>query len=357
MAMKPEFWAGKNVLITGHTGFKGAWLTLWLHELRAHVMGFALPPATSPNLFEWIGVAKEIRSTYNDIRDAAATMAAVREFAPDIVFHLAAQSLVRRSYREPAATYATNVLGTVNVLDAVRATPSVKAVVVVTSDKCYENFAWDRGYREGDPLGGHDPYSSSKACAELAVTAYRRSFFAKPKTDAAVASARAGNVIGGGDWADDRLVPDCVRAWSENRSVCLRYPQATRPWQHVLDPLCGYLCLAERLFCHGHEYAEAWNFGPDDNGLAAVETVVANLASLWNVRDGWTVDATATFHEAAALRLDSSKAKSRLHWRPRWDLPTALKHTADWYLAHRDRPQDAVDVTCRQIDDYQAALF
>jgi CDP-glucose 4,6-dehydratase len=331
--MQASFWRGKRVFITGHTGFKGSWLSLWLQDLGAVVSGYALQPATRPSLFEAARVADGMESTFADVRDAGALAAAVARFRPDVAFHLAAQSLVRASYEEPVETYATNVMGTVSFLEAARKCATLRAAVVVTSDKCYENREWEWGYREYEPMGGHDPYSSSKGCAELVTAAYRASFFA-PAARAFVASARAGNVIGGGDWARDRLIPDIMRAIAEKRPVPIRNPGAVRPWQHVLEPLSGYLALAERLFEEGEPFAQAWNFGPRDVDCRPVRWIVSRLAEEWGGDVRWEIDEREQPHEARFLKLDSAKAAARLDWRPRWDLARALREIVRWHKAH-----------------------
>jgi CDP-glucose 4,6-dehydratase len=341
-------------LLTGHTGFKGAWLALWLHRLGAQVTGFSLEPPTTPSLFELAGVGYHMRSVRGDVRDAQATSTAMRESRPEIVFHLAAQSLVRLSYREPAQTYATNVSGTVNVLNAARECPEVRAVVNVTSDKCYENRGLQRGYREDDPLGGQDPYSSSKACAELVGRAFRRSFFSAAGA-AGLASARAGNVIGGGDWAEDRLIPDMVRAIAAGQSVRIRNPRAVRPWQHVLEPLHGYLLLAEALYRAPADFSEDWNFGPLDAEEDNVLSIVKRFVERWGQGASWIADDKQHPHEAALLRLDASRAASRLGWRPVLDLNASVNWTVDWYRAYvhgegMDRQ------TLSQIDSYQTKV-
>ncbi len=326
------FWRDRRVFLTGHTGFKGSWLSLWLQSLGATVRGYSLPPPTTPSLFEEASVAHGMESIKGDIRDGEALRKALVEFSPDVVIHMAAQPLVRLSYAEPVDTYATNVMGTVNLLEAVRSSPTVRAVVNVTTDKCYENREWVWGYRETDPMGGFDPYSSSKGCAELVTSAYRQSFL--HKGSAALASARAGNVIGGGDWALDRLVPDILRAFERNEPVNLRNPQATRPWQHVLEPLSGYLTLAERLHDDGQAFAEAWNFGPADRDARPVDWIVKRLARAWGSGATWEVHADSNaLHEAQFLKLDCSKAHQRLNWSPRWTLEIALDKIVAW---HRD---------------------
>ena len=348
--MNINFWPGKRVFITGHTGFKGSWLALWLQSAGAQVQGLALAPPTSPSLFNAARVGDGLAHTLADIRDFDAVATAMRRFQPEIVLHLAAQPLVRLSYSEPLATYATNVLGTVHVLEAVRQAGSVRAVVNVTTDKCYENHEWVWGYRENEPMGGHDPYSSSKACAELVSTAYRASFLASAGIH--LATARAGNVIGGGDWALDRLVPDALRAFEQGRPVRIRNPSSTRPWQHVLEPLDGYLTLAEKLWQHGHPFAQAWNFGPADDDVRTVSWIVDRLACAWGDRAGWQHDGDqAALHEAHWLKLDTSKARQLLGWQPRWDLQTALRHTVAWHQAWL-RHDDMRAVCLQQIQQY-----
>ncbi|PSB03413.1 CDP-glucose 4,6-dehydratase [Merismopedia glauca] len=331
--MNPQFWQGKTVLITGHTGFKGSWLCLWLQGLGAKVTGYSLLPPTKPSLFEVARVEESITSVIGDIRDRSQLQAIVAQSQPEIIFHLAAQALVRESYQNPVDTYATNVMGTVNLLEAVRGIGSVKVVVNVTSDKCYENREWIWGYRENEPLGGYDPYSSSKACAEIVTAAYRNSFFHPDKYaehGLALATARAGNVIGGGDWASDRLVPDIINSAINGQTLLIRNPYATRPWQHVLEPLNGYLTLAEHLFQHGSAYSEAWNFGPNESDIQPVHWIVEQLLSLWGDDLSWTKDTLIQSHEANYLSLDCAKARSRLGWRPKLDLLTALTWIVDW---------------------------
>lgn len=346
------FWRDKRVLLTGHTGFKGSWLSLWLQAMGAEVHGCALPPPTNPNMFTAADVASGMASSETaDIRDAEALRRILAGVAPEIIFHLAAQSLVRTSYALPVETYGINVMGTVNLFEAVRLGGSVKAVVNITSDKCYENREWLWGYRETEPLGGHDPYSSSKGCAELVTSAYRRSFFAP--AGIFLASARAGNVIGGGDWAEDRLLPDCFRALAAGQTLRIRSPQAVRPWQHVLEPLSGYLRLAEMLYCEGAGFAEAWNFGPADDDVRSVGWIIDNLSKLTPDLK-WLSDTSTQPHEANCLKLDSSKARNRLGWRPRWRLGTALEKTLAWHQAWLKK-EDMKSLSLAQIDDYQTS--
>lgn len=354
--MKPEFWRGKRVFLTGHTGFKGSWLSLWLQSLGAQVIGYALPAPTKPSLFDIARVADGMDSVIADIRDLATLQQAMQSAQPEIVIHMAAQPLVRESYRNPVDTYATNVMGTVNLLEAVRHTPGVKAVVNITTDKCYENREWVWGYRENEPMGGYDPYSNSKGCAELVSSAYRSSFF-NPKDYArhgvAVATVRAGNVIGGADWAQDRLIPDALAAFEAGKPVQIRNPHAMRPWQHVLEPLRGYLTLAEKLFEQGAAYAEAWNFGPRDEDAKPVGWIVEQLASLWGSGAHWQIDAGEHPHEAHYLKLDISKARSLLEWHPALNLQQALQLIVDWSKA-RHAGQDMRQITLSQIQAYQA---
>lgn len=348
--MNAAFWQDKRVFITGHTGFKGAWLSLWLQSLGAKVTGYALPAPTQPNLFDIAEIEQGMSSIVGDVRDGDALIAAMTEQRPDIVIHMAAQSLVRRSYADPVETYATNVLGTVNLLEAVRQVDSVRAVVNVTSDKCYENQEWAWGYRENDRLGGYDPYSNSKACAELVTYAYRRSFFST-QGRTALASVRAGNVIGGGDWAEDRLIPDLINGFSTNKPVLIRNPNAIRPWQHVLEPLSGYLTVAERLYLHGVEYAEDWNFGPHDSDAKPVYWIADKLAALWGDAAAWQLDGEQHPHEAHYLKLDCSKAHARLGWQPRWTLEQAITAVVAWYKAYR-QGTDIRTMCLGQIDAY-----
>ncbi|MED5619806.1 CDP-glucose 4,6-dehydratase [Ideonella sp. BN130291] len=342
------FWQGKRVFVTGHTGFKGSWLTLWLKAMGAEVAGFALQAPTTPSLFEATRVHEGIQHTVGDIRDAGALHTALVSFRPEIVLHLAAQPLVRASYADPVGTYATNVMGVVHLLEAVRCAGTVRAVVNVTTDKCYENREWLWGYREDEPMGGHDPYSSSKGCAELVTSAYRRSFL---HGNVALATARAGNVIGGGDWAADRLVPDMLKAFESGAPVVIRNPLATRPWQHVLEPLSGYLMLAERLHGDGQAFAEGWNFGPADSDAQPVGWIVERLTALWGDGARWQLDGTAQPHEAHLLKLDCSKARQRLHWQPRWPLDTTLQRIVRWHQAWLARA-DMRTHCLQEINDY-----
>jgi CDP-glucose 4,6-dehydratase len=351
-----QFWNGKKVLITGHTGFKGSWLSLWLQSLGATVIGYSLPAPTQPNLFDVANVAEGMTSVMGDVRDLEHFQAVMKQYQPEIVFHMAAQPLVRYSYQNPVETYATNVMGTVNVLEAIRHTESVRSAVVITTDKCYENREWVWGYRENEAMGGRDPYSNSKGCAELVVSAYRDSFFSPETYDrhrVGLASARAGNVIGGGDWALDRLIPDIMRAIQENRPVLIRSPRAIRPWQHVLEPLSGYLCLAEQLWHHGADYAEGWNFGPTDDDAKPVAWIVDRLTKLWGEGASWELDLGSHPHEATYLKLDCSKAKAKLGWTPRTSLATALDWIVEFYRAYQAH-ENMREVTESQIRRFQA---
>lgn len=350
--MNTDFWAGRRVFVTGHTGFKGAWLTMWLTSLGADVAGFALPPPTCPSLFDVVGAGDGMKSLIGDVTHAAELSVALEAHRPSVVFHLAAQALVRDSYRDPAGTFASNVMGTVNLLEAVRAAARPAAVVVVTSDKCYENREWPWAYRENDRMGGRDPYSASKGAAELAVTAWRESYFRG--RDIRVASARAGNVIGGGDWAADRLLPDCVRAAESAKTLLLRRPEAVRPWQHVLDALHGYLLLAERLLSEeGDAFAAAWNFGPEASEAVSVEEVVRRFRETFERRFDYRVVDDHGPHEAHALTLDSGLARRRLGWRPRLTLGEALASTSAWHVA-RSAGEDMRAVTLGQIGSFMA---
>ncbi|WP_347275205.1 CDP-glucose 4,6-dehydratase [Candidatus Kuenenia sp.] len=340
MVINKTFWKNKKVLITGHTGFKGSWLSLWLQNMGANVIGYSLPPATKPNMFEVANVSAGMESIAGDIRDIEQVTKTVSKYQPEIIIHMAAQSLVRYSYSNPVETYATNVMGTVNILDAVRQIKCVKVVVIVTSDKCYENKEWLWGYRENDPMGGHDPYSSSKGCAELVTSAYRSSFF--PVKDykvhgVAVSSVRAGNVIGGGDWSEDRLIPDIMKAFMDKRIVKIRNPNSIRPWQYVLEPLRGYLGLAERLWLHGSGFAEAWNFGPKGEDVRPVSWIIESLSEQWGEDARWELGSTQQLHEASHLKLDCSKAQNLLGWESRLDLSTTLQWIVAWYRGYQQK--------------------
>jgi len=346
---------GKKILITGHTGFKGSWLTLWLIKLGAKVIGYSLEPPTKPSLFEILNLKEKIVHIIGDIRDEEKLKNIFKKYKPEIVFHLAAQSLVRFSYKEPKLTYETNVIGTLNILEAVRETKSVRVVIIVTSDKCYENKEWVYGYRENDPLGGYDPYSSSKACAELVVEAYRNSFF-NPKNygkghQVALATVRAGNVIGGGDWQVDRLIPDCVKALSKGKPIKIRNPDAIRPWQHVLEPLSGYLILSQKMWEEPTKYCEAWNFGPYEKDIATVKEIVEKVINLWG-KGKYEVESDTQFHEAGLLRLDISKAMIKLGWYPKWNLDIALEKTIKWYKMFYKGKEDMLRYSLQEIKSY-----
>ncbi len=356
LAVNPAFWNGKRVLLTGHTGFKGSWLSLWLQSFGAQVTGYALAPPTEPSLFEIAKIGLGMTSVIGDIRDLTKLQAVFAECCPEIVIHMAAQPLVRYSYQNPVDTYATNVMGTVHLLEAVRNTPGVKAVVNITTDKCYENREWVWGYRESEPMGGYDPYSNSKGCAELVSAAYRSSFFNTnnyAQHGVAMATARAGNVIGGGDWAQDRLIPDILSAFEQGRKVNIRNPHAIRPWQHVMEPLRGYLTLAERLFEHGHSFAEGWNFGPKDEDAKPVGWIVEEMAALWGQNAQWHIEHGEHPHEAHHLKLDISKARSRLNWDPSLRLNDALALIIDW-SKQREAGADMRQMTLSQLQAYQA---
>lgn len=350
-----EFWKGKKVFLTGHTGFKGSWLSIWLHSLGAVVKGYALDPSTTPSLYEIAGVDSLVESDIKDIRDYSALSSSILEFSPDIVFHMAAQPLVRESYEEPLKTYQTNVLGTANLLEAVRSCPSVRAVVNITTDKCYENNEWVWGYKETDPMGGRDPYSSSKGCSELVTASYRDSYLKAAKIG--VATARAGNVIGGGDWAKDRLIPDILRAFEESRPVIIRNPNATRPWQHVLEPLSGYIMLAHHLFIDPDKFSEGWNFGPYDSDVWRVESILDRMTTLWP-GSSWSIVESAKYHEAMLLKLDISKVVAILGWRPTWDLATALEKIISWHkcwIKGMDMKQECMNEIKRFSEDMKYA--
>ncbi|QAB15791.1 CDP-glucose 4,6-dehydratase [Hydrogenovibrio thermophilus] len=342
------FWSGKRVYLTGHTGFKGSWLALWLTEMGAVVKGYALTPPTKPNLFEEAKVAEKIESQIGDIRDFEALKVSLSEFNPDILIHMAAQPLVRLSYKEPLETYDTNVMGTAKVLEAARICSNLKAIVSVTTDKCYENKEWVWGYREDEPMGGFDPYSSSKGCAELVTSAYRRSFM--QEQGIGLASARAGNVIGGGDWAGDRLVPDILRAFEKNQPVVIRNPASTRPWQHVLEPLSGYLVLAQHLYQNPKDFAEGWNFGPYEDDAKPVDWILNHMVANWPGAS-WELDKNAHPHEAGYLKLDVSKAKARLKWHPTWRLEQTLAKIIKWHQAWLNNA-DIQQVCLEEINEF-----
>lgn len=353
-----DFWRGKKVLLTGHTGFKGSWMSLWLNELECTVYGYALQPDSPINLYEEADVDSIVNSLIADVRDADTLNNYVKQVQPDIIFHLAAQPIVRESFKDPVATIDTNVMGTANLLEAARKIDSVKAIVVVTSDKCYDNKEWQWGYRENEALGGHDPYSASKACAELITQCYRLSFMGNTGTDAhqcAVASARAGNVIGGGDWSADRLIPDIIGSVSKNIDVVLRNPAAIRPWQHVLEPLAGYIMLAEKLATEGHAYAEAWNFGPQDSDARSVSWITEQLIQLFDSESHWRLDSAQHPHEAQHLKLDCSKAQNRLNWKPAWSLSECLHEIVVWHQAHAAN-EDMRKVSLETIQRYSKKL-
>jgi len=354
LAVNPIFWNGKRVLLTGHTGFKGSWLSIWLQSMGAQVVGYALAPPTNPSLFEVAEVGNSMTSIIGDIRDLEHLRKVFDEHKPEIVIHMAAQPLVRYSYVEPVETYSTNVMGTVNLLEAVRSTSSVRSVVNVTTDKCYENREWAWGYRENEPMGGYDPYSSSKGCAELVTAAYRNSYFNPEKYKihgVAIASARAGNVIGGGDWAEDRLLPDIMRAIIQCKPVKIRNPHAIRPWQHVLEPLSGYLVLAQKLYENGAIFAEGWNFGPNDEDAKTVKWIVEKLTVSWGDGANWVLDDGDKPHEAHYLKLDCSKSRGRLGWQPKWCLNEALEKIVDWQKCYQ-QGADMRTVTLDQIEVY-----
>ncbi|MDE1462271.1 CDP-glucose 4,6-dehydratase [Spartinivicinus poritis] len=348
------FWNGKKVLITGHTGFKGSWLTVWLKHYGAEIIGVSLGIPTTPSFYEKAKLDDGIVNIFADIRDTQKIKDIFSEFKPEIVFHLAAQSIVRRSYIDPVDTYGTNVMGTLSVLEGIRCINTVRSAIMVTTDKCYENQEWAWGYREIDQLGGYDPYSSSKGAAELLISSYRNSFFPKTQYDShqtGIASVRAGNVIGGGDWAEDRLIPDIICSLRKNRDIILRNPYAIRPWQHVLEPLSGYLLLAEKLFTEGNDFSEAWNFGPRDQEAKEVQWIVEAMVKIWDERITWSIDADNQPHEAFYLKLDCSKAFSKLGWEPQWKLFDAIKKTVEWYQVEVE-DGDLNSITLQQINDY-----
>jgi CDP-glucose 4,6-dehydratase len=355
MQVDNKFWFGKSVFLTGHTGFKGSWLSLWLNSMGARITGYAQAPETDPNLFDVLNLNNSFDVSHiADIRDFNSLSKAVIRSQPEIVIHMAAQPLVRYSYLNPVETYATNVMGTVHLLESLRMVDSVRATVVVTTDKCYENTERLSGYREDEPMGGHDPYSNSKGCAELVAAAYRQSYFSSDKYkqhNHAIATARAGNVIGGGDWSEDRLIPDAIRAFGVDKKLVIRNPLAVRPWQHVLEPLSGYLVLAQALYEGGAQYAGGWNFGPLDKDARSVKEVVELLISKWDGKAGWEQDSGENPHEAQSLRLDISKAREHLGWIPRWDLELAIEKIARWQEAYQKK-QDMKAFSLSQIQAY-----
>lgn len=350
MASK-NFWKGKRVFLTGHTGFKGSWLSLWLTEMGAEVMGYSLTPPSTPSLFELAQVASRMNSVIGDVRDYSLLNAKMAEFKPEIVIHMAAQALVRLSYRDPVDTYSTNVMGTVHVLEAARKLSSVRAVLNVTSDKCYENKEWAWGYRENEPMGGFDPYSNSKGCSELVTSAYRRSFYS---AQAALASGRAGNVIGGGDWAEDRLIPDCMRSLMAGQVITIRNPHSIRPWQHVLEPLSGYLCLVENLWADPKAFAEGWNFGPESSDARPVNWIADRMVGLWGSGARWELlgNPESQPHEAHYLKLDCSKAHSDLGWSPALRLDQTLEWVVEWYKKYQ-AGESVLATTLSQIQRYE----
>ncbi len=349
-----KFWKNKKVLITGHTGFKGAWLCLFLHYMGSKVVGYALNPPTEPSLFELCRVNKFVNSNISDIRDREKLFDAVFAASPEILIHMAAQPLVRESYTNPVETYEVNVIGTVNLFEAVRRCKTVKVVINVTTDKCYENREWCWGYRENDPLGGYDPYSNSKACSELITSSYRNSFF-NPRTynihGVAIASVRAGNVIGGGDWAADRLIPDCIRAILKGDKINIRNPHSIRPWQHVLESLGGYLLLVQKMYNDGPIHSEGWNFGPDDSDAKPVEWLVKKICEKWGNNASYEIDKGVHPYEANYLKLDWSKAKSRLGWYPRWNLEKAIDKVIEWTRAYKEN-SNLRQICLKQIKEY-----
>lgn len=352
--MNSTFWKDRAVLLTGHTGFKGSWAALWLHKLGAIVTGYALDPAPHQKLFGQLGLSKLIHDNRGDICDQARVAETVKRAAPEIVIHMAAQAIVRQSYVDPLETYTTNVIGTAKLLDCLRSQSSVKAVLVITSDKCYENLEIGEPFLETDRLGGHDPYSNSKACTELVVQAFRDSFFSQSNHTVGIATARAGNVIGGGDWAIDRLIPDAIRSFSKGESLAVRNPSAIRPWQHVLDPLSGYLCLSEKLYEGGQEFSSGWNFGPDVQSMVSVSDVLEKMVVSFGQRAEFhPVSNETESHESAVLRLDASKAKKVIGWRPRWDLAQTIARTIEWYK-QETVGANMTEFTSHQIDEYCA---
>jgi len=346
-----KFWGNRKVLITGHTGFKGSWLCLWLNQLGANVSGISLmDPVSDPDLFSILYKNRSINDHRGNIVNLDFCLTAIKEIKPEIILHMAAQPQVKQSYADPLTTYNTNVIGTANILESVRTCESVKTVIVITTDKCYENFEKNHAYLETDSLGGHDPYSSSKACAEHVSSSYYRSFF--KKNSVGLATVRAGNIIGGGDWSTDRLIPDAVKSWSKNEKVMIRFPQSIRPWQHVLDPLSGYLILAENLWKEPVKISGPWNFGPDHNSIKTVQDTVELAVQIWGHSASWELTSTNHLHEANFLQLNSEKAKSILGWKPRWDFEKAVTETVQWYKNYYSNKQKMLDLTLDQINKY-----
>ena len=355
LVVNSSFWKNKRVLITGHTGFKGSWLSLWLQKLGAEVTGYARQAVDNPNMYTVVDIENGMNSVIDDVQNLESLILCIKENKPEIIIHMAAQALVRASYNDPVETYATNVMGTVNILEAVRCSHGVKAVVIVTSDKCYHNHGTEKGYQEDDAMGGYDPYSSSKGCAELVTSAYRNSYFNIKdygQHGVAVASVRAGNVIGGGDWSEDRLIPDMITGFIKKESVKIRNPKAIRPWQHVLEPLEGYLVLSEKLYTEGSLYAEGWNFGPEKEDARPVSWLADSLVRHWGGDASWEQDAAYHPHEAQCLMLDSSKVRERLEWFPQLPLDIALKWTVEWYKAYTNN-KNIREFTEHQISCYQ----
>lgn len=353
MIVDNNFWKGKRVFITGHTGFKGGWLSIWFDLLGARVKGYSLAPATNPSLFTEAGIDKKVDSEIGDIRNIDQLKRSMIEFSPDVLIHMAAQPLVRYSYNEPIETYETNVIGTAKVLESARYCSNLKSIISVTTDKCYENKEWEWGYRENDSLGGYDPYSSSKACAELVTSAYRSSYLKAEQVG--LASVRAGNVIGGGDWAEDRLIPDILRAFEKNKPVVIRNPKSTRPWQHVLEPLSGYLILAQKLYEQPDVYAEGWNFGPRDDDVKPVDWILNKIVAKWSGAS-WVMDNQTNPHEAGYLKLDISKVKTKLGWQPVWNLEQTLERIVNWHKAWMDG-NDMLSICQNEINDYMRDMI
>lgn len=353
--MNRKFWKNKKVLITGHTGFKGSWLTLWLNKMEARVSGISLHESVSnPNMFSELSIDQLIDDYRGDICEIETCSSAINKYKPEIVFHMAAQPLVRKSYSNPIETYKTNVIGTVNILEAIRRFETVKTVVLITTDKCYENIEQNYAYKETDPLGGYDPYSSSKACAEHVASAYYRSFF--KDEGIGISTTRAGNVIAGGDWADERLIPDMMRSWSKNEKVLIRFPEATRPWQHVLEPLYGYLTLAEKMWKEPRKYSSSWNFGPDQNSVKTVKDTIQIAAKLWGPTAKYEIERIDSLHEANLLQLNSSKALSNLDWNLLLDFEKSIKMIINWYKCFYSGEEDMISLTLNQINEYERLI-